>query len=163
MRDYLCGICTRRGAISYRPRSAFVNPLGSVFGSLFFLFALLSINTCHGQTKAEAYKKINEVRIAHGVEPMVIDKKLARSAQSWAFFMPYSGRHNLNFIARRRAFKKQVEKEQIWGSEALAWGSDPVENWLKSYTHAGVVLGSKANRMGLGQWRGKWVLRTLIY
>jgi uncharacterized protein YkwD len=77
--------------------------------------------------------------------------------------MPYKGRHNTNFIDRRRAFKSQEEKEKVWGGEALAWGSPPVEVWLKSYAHAGIVLGPRAKRMGLGYWRGKWVLRTLTY
>lgn len=92
---------------------------------------------------------------------MEVDPSLARSAQSWAFFMPYSGKHNTNFISRRRAFKSQNKKESIGGSEALAWGSNPVQNWLKSYTHAGIILGPRAKSMGLGYWRGKWVLRTL--
>lgn len=114
-------------------------------------------------SKEVVYQQINQERISRGLEPLPIDRKLARSAQSWAFFMPYKGRHNTNFIARRRAFKSPEEKEKIWGGEALAWSTDPVKSWLKSYRHAGIVLGPKAKSMGLGYWRGKWVLRTLTY
>lgn len=114
------------------------------------------------QTKKQVYDIINKERISRGLPTLEIDNSLARSAQSWALFMPYSGKHNMNFIARRRAFKSPEEKENISGGEALAWGDDPVYNWLKSYTHAGIVLGPRAKRMGLGYWRGKWVLRTLV-
>lgn len=125
----------------------------------------VSVNTatCFSQSPEEVYTKINQERLSRGQKPLVIDRKLAKSAQSWAVFMPYQGKHNSNFIARRRAFKRSTERESIWGGEALAWGSDPVNAWLKSQRHAGIVLGSKAKRMGVGYWRGKWVLRTLTY
>lgn len=126
------------------------------------LAGLLSPAIALSQTKEQVYDIINKERLSRGLPALEIDNSLARSAQSWALFMPYSGKHNMNFISRRRAFKSQQKKEKIWGGEALAWGPDPVENWLKSYGHSGIVLGPKAKRMGLGYWRGKWVLRTLI-
>jgi len=139
--------------------------LRSQFHVMFWLTlaGLLSPAIALSQTKEQVYTTIDRERLSRGLQPLEVDHSLARSAQSWAFFMPYKGKHNSNFLSRRRAFKSPEEKENIWGSEAIAWGDDPVPNWLKSYRHAGIVLGSKAKRMGLGRWRGKWVLRTLIY
>jgi len=132
---------------------------------MLFWLTTIGVGLCptpsFAQTKEETYKVINEERLKRGLPAVEIDHSLARSAQSWAFFMPYKGKHNTNFISRRRAFKSQQKKEQIWGAEAIALGGDPVERWLKSYRHAGIVLGPKTKCMGLGYWKGKWVLRIL--
>ena len=144
----------------------------SVRGCVFYIWlslsgGIVSPATSFSQpkmdTKEEVYEEINRQRTSRGLKPLQVDRKLARSAQSWAIFMPYKGRHNITFINRRRLFKSQVEREKIGGAEALAWGSEPVYWWLTSYRHAGIVLGPRAKRMGLGYWRGKWIPRTLVY
>lgn len=115
------------------------------------------------QSKQDVYASINDQRTQAGLKKLEVDESLARSAQSWSLFMPYGGKHNMNFIKRRKLFKSQQAREKIGGSEALSWSGDPVKNWLSSYTHRNILLGSQARRMGLGFHRGKWVLRTLTY
>lgn len=115
------------------------------------LIILLVVSFCsHGQTKQKIYDQINQERIARGVSPIPVDKKLEKSAQSWAFFMPYRGVHNTNF---RRRFKRM-------GGECIAWGDSPVEGWIGSKPHSRIIFGKSVKAIGLGYWRGKWVLRT---
>ena len=104
----------------------------------------------HGQKKQEIYDQINQERIARGVSAIPVDKKLEKSAQSWAFFMPYRGVHNTNF---RRRFNRM-------GGECIAWGASPVEGWIRSKSHSRIIFGKSVKAIGLGYWRGKWVLRT---
>ncbi len=120
----------------------------AVITSSFIL--LVSINAI-GQTKQEIYNKINLARIERGVSPIPVDRKLEKSAQSWAFFMPYRGVHNTNF---RWRFKR------MGGGECIAWGDSPMENWMKSKPHKSIIMGKGVKAMGLGYWRSKWVLRT---
>lgn len=117
-----------------------------LLGMLFWLAA----SPLFAQTKEDIYKQINQERIARGVSPIPVDKKLEKSAQSWAFFMPYRGVHNTNF---RRRFKRM-------GGECIAWGDSPVENWIGSKPHSRIIFGKSVKAIGLGHWRGKWVLRT---
>lgn len=118
---------------------------------VFWLFCLMfvSINSI-GQTKQEIYDKINQERILRGLSLIPVDRKLEKSAQSWAFFMPYRGVHNVNF---RKRFKRS-------GGECIAWGDSPVEGWMNSKYHKPMLIGKEVKAMGLGYWRAKWVLRT---
>ena len=118
---------------------------------LITLAYLLTINiNCICQSKQEVYDQINKARINQDVDPLPIDRKLEKSAQSWAFFMPYRGVHNTNF---RRRFKRG-------GAECIAWGDSPVDGWMKSKQHKAIIMGQSVKAMGAGYWRGKWVLRT---
>lgn len=110
---------------------------------------ILSVNSL-GQTKQAIYDQINKVRLERGLAPVPVDKKLEKSAQSWAFFMPYRGVHNTNF---RWRFKRM-------GGECIAWGDSPVEGWMNSKPHSRIIFGKSVKAMGAGYWRGKWVLRT---
>ncbi|MCE7864657.1 MAG: CAP domain-containing protein [Bacteroidetes bacterium CHB5] len=115
------------------------------------LVSVCSLNlNCLGQPKQEVYDKINKERILRGLSELPVDKKLEKSAQSWAFFMPYRGVHNTNFTWR---FKRG-------GAECIAWGDSPVEGWMKSKQHKAIIMGRSVKAMGAGYWRGKWVLRT---
>lgn len=117
-----------------------------LLGMLFWLAA----SPLFAQTKDDIYNQVNKERIARGVPPIPVDKKLEKSAQSWAFFMPYRGVHNTNF---RWRFKRS-------GSECIAWGDSPVEGWMNSKQHKAIIMGRSVKAMGAGYWRGKWVLRT---
>lgn len=120
----------------------------SLMIALVYMFTL-NLN-CLGQSKQEVYDKINKERILRGLSELSVDKKLEKSAQSWAFFMPYRGVHNTNF---RWRFKRM-------GGECIAWGDSPVESWIRSKPHSRVIFGKSVKAIGLGYWRGKWVLRT---
>lgn len=117
-----------------------------LLGMLFWLAA----SPLFSQSKEDIYKQVNQERIARGVSAIPVDKKLEKSAQSWAFFMPHRGVHNTNF---RRRFKRG-------GGECIAWGGSPVENWMNSRQHKAIIMGRSVKAIGVGYWRGKWVLRT---
>ena len=123
--------------------------LSYVIGSLLWLTATLSF----AQTKQEVYDRINEERAKIGMPPVEVDKRLERSAQSWAIFMPSNwgwGKHNVNFLRR---FKRS-------GAECLTVGPDPVTNWMGSKPHRQCIMGKGVKYMGVGKWRGKWVWRS---
>lgn len=122
------------------------NLFSLITGVLLWLTAPLVFS----QTKQEVYDRINHEREARGLKPVSVCKRLERSAQSWAFFMPYSLRHNVNFLKRFRRT----------GAECLTIGADPVDSWLKSKSHRQCILGSSVTAMGLGHYRGKWVWRS---
>lgn len=125
--------------------------LSYVIGSLLWLTATLSL----AQTKQEVYDRINEERAKIGMPPVPVDKRLERSAQSWAIFMPYNngwGKHNINFLRWWR-FNRS-------GAECLTVGDDPVTNWMGSKPHRQSIMGKGVKAMGVGKWRDKWVLRT---
>lgn len=100
--------------------------------------------------RQQVYDSINAIRIRVGLPAIQVDKKLERSAQSWAVFMPYSLKHNVNFLHR---FNRT-------GAECIATGSDPVGDWIKSKSHRQCIMGKGVKAMGLGYWRGKWVWRS---
>lgn len=101
-------------------------------------------------TKQQVYDSINAMRVRSGLAVITVDKKLERSAQSWAVFMPYDLKHNVHFLYR---FNRT-------GAECLAVGSDPVSDWIKSPPHRHCIMGKGIKAMGLGYWRGKWVWRS---
>lgn len=117
-----------------------------LLGMLFWLAA----SPLFAQSKEDIYNQINKERTERGLSPVPVDRKLEKSAQSWAFFMPYRGVHNTNF---RRRFNRM-------GGECIAWGDSPVESWLNSKYHKPMLIGKEVKAMGLGYYRSKWVLRT---
>jgi len=117
-----------------------------LLGMLFWLAA----SPLFAQSKEDIYNQINKERTERGLSPVPVDRKLEKSAQSWAFFMPYRGVHNVNF---RKRFKRS-------GGEAIAWGESPVEGWMNSKYHKPMLIGKEVKAMGLGYYRAKWVLRT---
>ena len=119
-------------------------------GVITLLFIMLLCLSAASQTKEDVYKQINQERALRGLSELPVNKKLEKSAQSWAFFMPYRGIHNTNF---RWRFKRM-------GGECIAWGSSPVENLMKSKPHKSILMGRSVKEIGIGYWRSKWVIRT---
>lgn len=125
-----------------------------------FVLTLLVIHSLvlelFAQTKQEVYDRINAERAKIGMPAVPVDKRLERSAQSWAVFMPYNwgnGKHNVNFTKWWR-FNRP-------GSECITVGDDPVTNWMGSRKgHRQAIMGRGVVAMGLGKWRGKWVWRS---
>ena len=120
--------------------------LSFILGVLFWLAAPLSF----AQTKEQVYAQINAERQKAGLPFVNVCKRLEKSAQSWAFFMRYSLKHNVRFLKR---FHRT-------GAECLALGDDPVQSWMKSKPHRQSIMGRSVKAMGLGYWRGKWVWRS---
>ena len=116
-----------------------------LLGMLFWLAA----SPLFAQSKEDIYKQINQERIARGVPALPVDKVREICAEL-ELFMPYRGVHNTNF---RRRFKHM-------GGECIAWGGEPVEGWIRSKPHSRIIFGKSVKAIGLGYWRGKWVLRT---
>lgn len=102
------------------------------------------------ETKQQVYNRINLEREKIGMPSIPINKKLERSAQSWARWMPSRLVHNTNFLKR---FNRT-------GAECLAVGYDPVTNWMNSKPHRQSIMGRRVTAMGLGYRRGKWVWRS---
>lgn len=120
--------------------------LSTLTGVLFWLAAPPSF----AQTKQEVYDKINVERQKLGFDIIPVDKRLERSAQSWAIFMPYSLKHNVHFLSRLNRS----------GAECVTVGADPLSSWMKSKSHRQSIMSRGVKAIGLGHWRGKWVLRT---
>lgn len=128
--------------------SANSKALKKLFLAVFFFQA--TVIALVAQTKQEVYDRINQERVSRGLPLVPVDRRLERSAQSWAFFMRPTLKHNVNFLRR---FHRT-------GAECLAAGGDPVSGWLNSKPHRQSILGRQVKYMGLGYWRGKWVWRS---
>src|SRR5690348_17890265 len=118
--------------------------LSFTFGLLFWLAGA----HLFAQTKQQVYDSINARRVRAGLPKISVCKRLERSAQSWAFFMRPSLKHNVRFLYR---FHRT-------GAECLAIGADPVSDWMKSKPHRQCIMGKSVTAMGVGYWRGKWIL-----
>lgn len=119
-----------------------------ILGVLLWLAAPLSFAQI--PTRQQVYDSINSRRVKAGLTAIPINKKLEHSAQSWAVFMPYDLKHNVNFLYR---FNRT-------GAECVTTGCDPVSDWMKSKPHRQCIMGKGVKAMGLGYWRGKWVWRS---
>src|SRR5690242_18604448 len=71
-----------------------------VFINLFLTTNHLFAQLAPIETKQQVYDRINAERLKIGMPTIPVNKKLERSAQSWAFFMRPSLKHNTNFLRR---------------------------------------------------------------
>ena len=102
------------------------------------------------------FKKVNQIRRAHG---------LARLRPSFSLFR--SARHYARRMIRSDYFGHQarirVARRFRLAGETLAWHSgwrlsprQTVWQWMRSPSHRAVLLSSRFTRLGVGQSRGRY-------
>ena len=106
------------------------------------------------------FKKINQIRRAHGLSRLRPSFSLFVSAKLYARRMmrsDYFGHQSRILVARRFRF----------AGETLAWHSGwrlsprrTVWQWMGSPSHRAVLLSSRFNRIGVGRARGRYAGRT---
>ncbi len=108
-------------------------------------------------TREIIISKINDTRIANGVEPLAYNPLLAEAAQAQASLMARTGElsHELGGTLRERV--TAVGYQGAVG-ENLAGGQDTIEGaikgWLESRPHRNTLLNPKFSEFGFGVAQG---------
>jgi uncharacterized protein YkwD len=108
-------------------------------------------------TAARVVVLLNQQRAAHGLQPLVLDGKLAQAANSHSVdmlrrgYFSHNGPQGLWDVRVRRYVKRSLIGEILeFGSGSYATAGGMVNAWMKSPEHRRIILTPGLRRVGLG-------------
>ena len=131
-----------------------------VFVAFLFLSCTVSAQAAPTRAERSLLVSINNVRAAHGVPPLRIDRKLERAARAHSRDMVRRGyfEHG-NFAARVARFGARgplLGENIAWGTGRRGTAAGVVEAWLASPPHRANLLRPGFRPIGIGRIVGRF-------
>ena len=125
-----------------------------------------ALGAAPGRSDGALLSALNQARLRHGMQPLVVDPKLEATARAHTLWMLHTGSFShgnfawrlLHSGARGPTFGENL----AWGSGARAQAPAIVASWLASPEHRANMLRPGYRRIGLGALTGRFAGTTAL-